>query len=202
MTPRLRIVVVTAGQPSEADPSVTIWSGSSFIVASRSSRTTSTAERTRPVQSATRPTEASAGRVFDVSDMALLAVCASCGSGESENRREAAKYQALAVEGHGADLAHARVGHHLLGAFVAHGLRRPFEPGQDDALVRLGLHGAVEIRVFAFRHVVAPALDHAGCAVLLHQRPHLARMREVGVLVAGVNGDDVSIEIHFVLLGF
>src|SRR3546814_10569418 len=87
--------------------------------------------------------------------------------------REAAVEQALAVERHRVlRRVHAgiRIAHHLLHARVAGGLVGPLDPREHHCLVVLRLHGLAEVGLLADGYVVAPALQHAGRAVVDEDR--------------------------------
>jgi hypothetical protein len=74
-------------------------------------------------------------------------------------------------------------------------LFRIFEPGEHDHFIRLGLHRALEVGELAVGHVVAPGLDHAGCAELLEHRRGVGGVLAKGFLVRGRNRDDKSFDI-------
>src|SRR5690606_40169957 len=84
-----------------------------------------------------------------------------------EQLREAAPYHALAVERRFRSRLHARVVHGSLQTLVARGFVRPLHEREDDALVCLGLHGALEIGHLAVGHVVAPRFDDPRRTILL-----------------------------------
>src|SRR3546814_1641451 len=86
-----------------------------------------------------------------------------------DHGREAAVDQALAVEWHRVlRRVHAwiRIAHHLLHALVAGGLVGPLDPREHHRLVVLLLHGLADGGLLADWYVVAPALQHAGRAVV------------------------------------
>ena len=113
-----------------------------------------------------------------------------------DDGRETTEDHALAVERHvHAHLLHARIAHHLLVGRVARRLVGIFEPGEHDDFIRLGLHRALEVGELAVGHVVAPGLDHAGCAELLEHRRGVGGVLAKGFLVRGRNRDDKSFDI-------
>ena len=75
-----------------------------------------------------------------------------------------------------------------------------FEPGEDDDLVRLGLHGALEVGDLAVRHVVAPGFDHAGRAEFLEQRRRVGSVLAIGLLVGRGYGGNESAHVGHALL--
>src|SRR5262245_47717629 len=113
-----------------------------------------------------------------------------------EQHVEAAVDQPLAVERHRVDVGtHAGVSHHLLHALVTHLARRPGDPREDDRLVLLALHCQRKGRQLALRYVVAPALDHLHCAVLLEDDRGGLGMLLVHVAIGRGNGRDESIDV-------
>src|SRR5690606_7437473 len=117
---------------------------------------------------------------------------------EVHHRLEPAVDHPRAVEGHRIDLrVHPRVTtvHHLLHAGVAGRLVGPLDPREHDRLVFLALHGAAEVGLLAVGHVVAPALDHAGGAVLDEHRVAGVGVVDELLLVGGGYGDDESIDV-------
>ena len=73
-----------------------------------------------------------------------LQLCACRLSFGVEQQVETTPDKPLAVERHVLRL-HARVFHELLVARVAHLLRGPLDPGEDDYLTFLGFHRALEV---------------------------------------------------------
>src|SRR3954467_10277609 len=80
-----------------------------------------------------------------------------------EDRGEAAMDPSIVVVGHHVGI-HARIGYHLLPAFVTSLLRRPFDPGIDDSFVVRRLHRPLVVGDLAVGDVIAPGFDDAGGA--------------------------------------
>ena len=116
--------------------------------------------------------------------------------GVIDDRVESADDHPLAVERHlAAHLRHARVAHHLLVRGIARRLVGIFEPAENDRLVGLRLHGALEVVDLAVGDIVAPAFDHARDAEFLEQRCRIGGMLAIGFLVRGRHRDHKSFYI-------
>src|SRR5262249_59702128 len=87
------------------------------------------------------------------------------------------------------------VSHHLLHALVTHLARRPGDPREDDRLVWLALHRQRKGRQLALGYVVAPALDHLQCAVLLEDDRGGLGMLLVAVAIGRGHCRDESIDV-------
>src|SRR5438067_4709191 len=90
---------------------------------------------------------------------------------ELHDRGESPEDQALAVKRHRIGLrAQAPVVHHLRHRRVPRGLVRPFDPRENHHLVILRLHGTTKVSELAVLHIVSPALEDAGSAMLDENR--------------------------------
>src|SRR5579864_578488 len=109
---------------------------------------------------------------------------------------ESAVDQPFAVEGHRILVRlKSRIGHHLLHGLVAHLLRRPRDPREDDGLVVLALHRHWKRRDLALRHVVAPALDQSQRAMLLEHCGDRFGMLPVALAIGGGYGNNESVDV-------
>src|SRR5262249_20106304 len=112
------------------------------------------------------------------------------------DRHEAAKDHALAVERHGVLVRlYARVAHERLHALVAHLARRPNDPREDYGLVGLALHRHRKRCHLTLGDIIAPTFNHLESAVVLEDVGRRFSMLLELLKVCRGNRSDESIDI-------